>query len=349
MAVKQKKRITLADVSEKTGVSVNTVAKVLSGKSKECRISDKTANRVKKAANQIGYVPNIMARMLRSDHTKTVAVFISDITDATYAGLSHLILEQLSSQGYYPFLSVAESGLEHCRREWIQHGSEGLILCGSTKEMTKDFFRDIQQSGIAIVFAGCAYHEPGKVVMSRMGISSVSIDNYKAINLAVTHLQNRGREKIAFIGGPSWHLDAYERLEAYEKAVTSTQDPIIIKSPAHAKVTWWNGYRCIASMGVPGEDYDAIIAYDDMLALGAAKRLLEYKISIPETVSIVGIDNSPEAEFFHPSLTSVTQPLSIISCEAMNLLDRALRGSPVERKKIAPKLIVRKSTINNKR
>ena len=342
MAKKPENR--LADISRVANVSLNTAAKVLAGQTKKARISEKTAKRVKKIAKQLGYIPNIMARNLRSQKTGMIAVFIADMTDSVYVSSSHTILRELHSRGFYPLLTVAEMGLELCRREWLQNKIEGLILCGTTREMNAGFFEYLKKQEIVPVIAGCAFRDPDNPAIQLPKASTVSLDNYAGMQLAVGHLIRQKRKKIAHITGPSWHADAYERKSAYIEIIQEYHEPVI-KDMVPEQPLWKSGYIAAAELLRPGRGVDAIIAYGDEIAIGAMKWLTENNVKIPSKVAVVGFDNSPESEFSTPSLTSIAQPLEAIGKKSVDLLKNSLSKSPVEKIQIMPSLIIRKSTV----
>jgi DNA-binding LacI/PurR family transcriptional regulator len=337
-------KITLADISKAANVSVNTAAKVLAGQAQIARISEKTAKKVRKTAKELGYIPNLIARNLRSKHTGIIAVFIADMTDATYAKSSHLILQRLHAKGFWPILSVAEIGLELCWQEWLQNRIEGLILCGTTQEMDTEFFHALREHSITPVIAGCAYKAPSNQNVSGPEVSTVSMDNYAGMQLAINHLRQKHRKKIAHIAGPDWHTDTYERKIAYENIIKQYHEPVIAGQGSCSRF-WQKGYDSAIELERSGQSYDAIVAYDDLTAIGAMKWFLENNKNIPDDIAIVGIDNAPESEFCTPSLTTIAQPTESIGEKTVNLLESCLyKKTPVEKILIMPSLIPRAST-----
>ena len=338
--VKTNGNATLLDVSREANVSINTAAKVIAGQAKKARISEKTAAKVLKIAKKMGYVPNMLARNLRAKRTSAVGVFIADMTESVYVASSHIILEELHKKDFLPFLTVGEIGLELCQKEWLCNRIIGLILCGTTYEMTEGFFKEIRGYGITPVIAGCAFGESSHTA----GVSIVCTDNRIGIEQAITHLRERGRKNIAYISGPEWHADSHERRTAYIDRIKQYQQPLIVGLKSELQY-WRRGYAAADELVHREIKFDAIIAYDDQVGIGAMKWLAEHNLKVPQDVAIVGFDNSPESEFYTPSLTTLSQSFEEIGKKSVGVLEHSIyQEHPVERIKIPPTLVIREST-----
>ncbi len=337
-------KTTLADISKVTQVSINTVSKVLSGQAKAARISDKTIKKVQKAAKELGYIPNLIARDLRAKQTGIIGVFIADMADSNYAKIAQIVLQRLHDKGYRPLLSVAEIGLELCWQEWLLNRIQGLILCGTTDRMDNQFFHLLHQHAMTAVIAGCAYKPlQNQKKIPGLDVSSVSMDNYAGMDLAIHHLRQQNHRRIAYITGPGWHTDAYERQMAYENIIRQYHEPILAEQGTDTAF-WQRGYNGMRELQHRGQSFDAVLAYDDITAIGAMKWLQENKRKIPEDVAIVGVDNAPESEYTTPALTTISLPTEAIGEKAVVLLEsRLFAQSPVEKILIMPSLIPRAS------
>lgn len=339
-----KNPVTLHDVSREAKVCLNTAAKVLAGQAKIARISNKTAERVRKAAEKLGYVPNIMARNLRAKNSRNIAVFISDMTDYIYTESCHRIVEKLYVNDYFPIVSIAEIGLELCFQQWLQNRIEGVILCGTTKLINSDFIDRLHHHHILPVIAGCAFHDPEAPLLRSLSVSIITTDNHLGIQLVIHHLHKQGKQRIAFITGPYWQADAYERKSSYLQLIQSFQTPLIA-DPDSALAPWQRGYEGAAELLAGGQSLDAIIAYDDQVAAGAIQLLLQKEVKIPRDIAVTGFDNTPVAEFLSPTLTTVKQAFEVISQKVVDLMAGKLHtNSPVEQVRVAPSLVIRDST-----
>lgn len=336
--------VTLEDISKKASVSINTVAKVLSGQQKKARIADRTANRIRKIAKELDYSPNLMARNLRAQRSGVIGIHIAEMSDPIDATNAQNILRTLNQLSYFPLLTVAEEGLEFCRQSWWRNRVEGIILCGTSQEMDTTFFADLQKRSVVAVIAGSSRIDPNLPFPQTPPVSLVAVDNQMGIQLTINHLRNQDRVRIAFIAGPSWQSDAYERKHAYESLIRQYHPPYIVESVTDDSL-FKQGFEGTQSLMESDKDIDAIIAYDDSVALGAMKWLTDHKYRVPQDIAIVGFDNSPQAEYLTPSLTSIAQPTETIAKKSVDILVNALlKKSMVEQIKVAPTLVVRDST-----
>jgi LacI family transcriptional regulator len=344
--IKKIGKSTLADVSKAANVSLNTAAKVLAGQAEKARISEKTAQKIKKIAQQIGYVPNIMARNLRAAKTGLVGVFVAEMTDPVYAAITHSILEQLPRHGFFPLLTVAEAGIELCRQAWLRNRIEGLILCGTTSEMTPAFFSELKHQKIDAIIAG-NFYETSELSARILGVSTVHLDNHAGIQMGVRHLREQGCRKIAFLTGPGWHSDAKGRRLAYENVIKEYHKPIIA-DPNTNDQYWQRGYLAADLLAKQKLPFDAVIAYDDLVAVGAIKWFTDHNINVPADIKVMGFDNLPQSEYSVPPLTSLEQPCATIGQKSVELLKNRLQHqTSIEHIYLIPSLIIRDST-NNK-
>ena len=339
-----KSPVTLKDVAKEVGFSVNTVAKVLSGNSKQARISPVTAEKVRDAASRLGYVPNQIARILRAKHSGLVGVFVAAMTDPVYAAIAHSTLEGIPRRGYFPVLTVAEAGFDLCYEAWMRSRIDGLILCGTVAEIPSDFFENLALSGIPVVTAGCRYQGSDSNLTDDL-VSSVQMANRFGMRLAIAHLRARKYRNIAHLVGPVNQSDAHERRVAYEEIVSDSQKPMVIHAsadPEHLQIGYQGAEELWTSC--PGR-VDAIIAYDDLVAIGAMKWLTDHGIRIPEDVAVMGFDNLPHSQYSTPLLTTIQQPTDEIGITALDLLESRMKsGSKPRSVVLKPSLVVRQST-----
>ncbi|OQA03197.1 MAG: HTH-type transcriptional regulator DegA [Planctomycetes bacterium ADurb.Bin401] len=341
--MKKINHITLADVCKAAGVSLNTAAKVLAGQAKKARISEKTAKKVKKVAQSLDYVPNQMARSLRAKKTSIIGIFVADMIDPIYAAITHSILEELPKHNLFPLLTVAEAGYEMCRQTWLRNRIDGLIFCGTTPEMTPQAYSNLEKNNIRIVIAGNYYLPSGQSAFLPQ-VSLVHIDNHAGMQLIINHLIELKKQKIAFITGPKSHSDAKDRLQAYEYIIREHQNPIIADLQTDERF-WQRGYLAIKQLFEQEVKCDGIIAYDDLVAIGAIKFLHQNGINIPNDIAVVGFDNLPQAEYSTPPITSLEQPAQAIGQRSVELLVKHLaQENKIEHVHMIPALIPREST-----
>lgn len=337
-------KIRLKDVARDTGYSVSTVAKVLAGSSKESRISDSTAGKIVSVAKSLGYAPNLMARNLRSKKSGMIGIYLANANDSIIASTLTAILQKLPEKGFTPLLTVEDTGFDVCHETWIRNKVEGLLFCGPTSDITPESFRELRNNDIPVVIAGNPYTSGDKSVDST-GIGIVQINNKRGIQLTIDHLIGTGRRRIAFISGPSWHSDAEERKTAYSDFIIKHHTPVIADIGGR-ELFWRRGYLSAEQLLKKYPDIDAIIAYDDNVALGAVKYLSDISKKIPDDIAVAGFDNQPFSEYSIPSLTTVDQPTDVIGKTSVDLLENLITKREISEKHIyiEPFLVIRAST-----
>lgn len=340
---KSQNRVRLIDIAMQAHLSVNTISKVLNGREKEAGIAAETAKRVRKIADELGYVPDQMARCLRAKNTDTIGVYIDKITDPVRAETLHTILQELSNRGLFPLIMLAEAGYEKCREAFIRNRIEGLILCGTMQAMNAEFFDSLYDKKIRTVITGCFFHDRD-IYSAFKGVSFVNVDNEKGIELQITHLIEQGRTQIAFIAGPTHDSDMHIRKKAYSGLIQRYHEPLIGQLDQDVSYLE-HGYWSVDALLGSGKKIDAVIAYDDEVALGAIRRLHEKGLNVPADVAVIGFDNAPEDDFTIPRLSSVSLPTHEIGIKSVELLlDRLENKAEPKSIYVQPSLVVREST-----
>lgn len=337
-------KVRLKDIARKTGYSVSTVAKVLTGSAKKARISDATAQEVLTVAKQLGYAPNLMARNLRSKKSGLIGIYLASANDSIIAATLTAILQELPARGYVPLLTVEDTGYATCHETWIHNRVEGLLFCGPIQNIPPACFAELEKNNIPIVTAGNPYKSQD-ARMNALKLAVVQIDNRLGIQLLIDHMLEKGRKRIAFITGPPWHSDADERKAAYEALICKRHPPVIAEI-AGRELFWQRGFLGAKQLIQRNARIDAIIAYDDNVALGAMKYLSDNHINIPEDIAIAGFDNQPFSKYSIPSLTTIHQPADEIGRKSVELLEKLICRRTISDNHIyiKPSLVVRAST-----
>lgn len=340
---KQGRGVTLKDVAWEADVAVTTAGKVLANRACEFRISRRTAQRVREVAQRMGYVPSHAARLLRSRKSGMIAVFFADATDSITAGILHSILKNMHVHGYFPIVTVEQTGVQEARATWEKSRVEGVIFCGDSPEVQPSLLATLKRHGITSLMAG-NYHLPAKP-QSLARAATVRVDDRAGIALAIHHLAGQHRRRIAYIPGPASSFDAVERRNAYEELIRKHHSPIVAENLGDERY-WKRGYRGAKELLEQRKPrIDAILAYDDPVAMGVIKYLSDNGIRVPDGIAVAGFDNQPEAEYSIPSLTSIHQPVDEIGRKSVELMKRMLQEqAKPEHLLVSPQLIVRRST-----
>src|ERR1700757_2860144 len=330
-------RITLRKLAEHLGLSRTTISMILNDVPEATRFPEETRQRVVESAKKLGYRPNYFARSLGSRRTYLIGVVAPDFGNGFEAAVLSGFERRLLNTGYTSLVATHHWSPELLRRHLetlCDRGVEGLLLINSTPS---------ESPGIPAV----------TICTDRCPIWStrISIDNAFGIRKAINHLASLGHTEIAFIKGPEESGDTQERWNAVLstcKALGVRVDPrLTIQLERLEPGTRQTEAGRIAAEGLlrRGRLFTALVAFNDISALGAMTALRDAGHEVPEDVSVMGFDDIEFASIAYPPLTTVRQPLHEMGATAAELLLRKLaKDEVIENIRVRPELIVRSST-----
>ena len=322
-------------VARRAGVSVASVSRVLNG----LPASAAMTARVQAAAAELGYVPDASARSLKVGRTEQLALVVADVGNPVYVTMMRAIEAVVRSAGYR--LVVSSSGSDPKEeigilRSMARGFADGLIL--SPLRMTDDLVAQLRDNRLPTVVVGSL--PPG------VAIDNVRADSPRGVGLALEHLRAGGRQRVGFVNGPADTVPGAARLRGFTRAVRRLgldADPAL--RAAAEDFTFAAGSDAmheLLDLGVP----DAVLAANDLLAVGAMDVLRRRGVRVPDDVAVVGMDDTELAAMATPSLTSVglgSADRGRLAAEL--LLDRiADPARPPHVVKVAPRLVVRDSS-----
>ncbi len=331
--------VSIRDVAQRAGVSVGTVSNVLN---RPDEVSSDSVERVSRAIEELGYIRNDAARKLRAGISSTVGFVVLD--------------------GQNPFYNDLVRGAED---EASAHGI--AILYGNTDEdpsrekLYLDLFREQQVRGLLVIPYGDVMSELRRfrssgiatVLVDRFsadsGFSSVSVDSVAGGRLAVEHLIETGRRRIAFVGGPFEMRLVTDRLAgaraAAENAGVHVDLEVVATSALSVEEGAAAGARILAR---PRREWpDALFAANDLLALGLLQSLVSGgRMRGPDEIALIGFDDIPFAAAAAVPLSSIRQPARMIGRTALRVvLEEAADPDSIPRQTVfPPELVVRRST-----
>ena len=332
------KRVTISDVAELAGVHKATVSRALNGLT-EHQVNSATAKKVQRAAKQLGYIPNIMARGLRTSLSMTVGVIVPDLTNPIFPPIVRGIENYLSPRGYTALVANTDGrdSQEHAAFDsLLERQVDGFIMAtGQTKHplLVDAYNRDIR----AVMVNRGSVEVPYPLVAG---------DDASGIAAAVNHLFELGHRDILHLAGPRNFTTSLIRAEAFTAACSALPglSHRIVVAPALNVDSGQSSMDAILMSGKPAPK--AVIAGNDLLALGIMRSLRSHGLSCPADVSIVGFNDMPFAQDFQPPLTTVRVPHLELGAEAARLLLAAI-SAEVQRPvtvTLPVSLIVREST-----
>jgi DNA-binding LacI/PurR family transcriptional regulator len=330
--------IRLKDIALRAGVSVMTVSKVLRDAPD---ISPATKTRVKRLAEEMGYVPDSLAQGLRTRTTRTIGLVISAVTNPIFARAILAIEEQAHELGYE--LILAHTLNEPAREEAVirrllSRRVDGLIISPVYRlAPTAPVFSDLAESKTPVVILG--HRAPFCATLP-----NVETDDVAGSYAATRHLLDLGHRRIAYFAGPTLAVWAQERLDGYRRALRDARIEPDERLVFSAGSTIEEGETAGLQMLNEGQQVTAIQASNDMSAIGVAAMLLKQGVKIPSQISVVGFGNILLCEYFTVPLTTVRQPKFRLGQAAMEVLRLLLKQEPAPTRRLPCDLLVRAST-----
>jgi LacI family transcriptional regulator len=325
------------DIAHEAGVSIATVSRVLNGSS---RVSEKTRKKVEGILSKYNYTPNAIARGLVVKSMKTIGILTIDIRDTYFAYVSYTIENEFSKLGYNVILcNTGGSSEEKIRYMKIlaEKKVDGLILVGSVfKDKKVDKAVVDMSNEMPIVLINSFVEAPNTY--------SIICDDSYGICLSVDYLVKEGHKDIVFIQG-SETFSNQAKLRGFRQSMERNTFSLKPSSILKVERGLDGGAKAVEQLMYSSHPFSAIIASEDITAVGVVKKLKEYGKSVPGDVSVIGFDSSIIARCCDPDLTSVDTKMENIAVSAVRTLSDVLEGRNVPSKTvITPDLILRKST-----
>jgi LacI family transcriptional regulator len=331
--------VTLRDVARVAGVHPATVSRALNEDTRSL-VNEDTARRVLKAAEELHYQPNPIARGLKTNRSYTIGVLIPDLTNPLFPPILRGIEDRLATDGYTPLAANTDNDPE---RELLDSQTmrarqvDGIIA--ATARRDHRLHDALLEAGIELVLVNRRQDE--------LPVSSATADDRMGMRLAVEHLLSRGHTRIAHLAGPldySTGLDRHDSFRETMRAAGLDPDPELVL--AAEAFTESEGARLCRQLMEKGRGFTAIAAANDLLALGCYDVFADRGVRCPEDVSVVGFNDMPFAARFQPPLTTIHIPHYDIGAAAAELmLERLQDGESSTREiRLEPSLVVREST-----
>ena len=330
---------TAADVAAAAGVSRSTVSRVLNDVETSF-ISEKTIQLVRKAAGELGYRPNPIARALRLQRTNLLGLIVREIADPFFAEFIATLSTQARDLGYQVILGHAHSdaneGLVMNEVLDTRH-CDGVLILGDLRN-DEQALRHMLEGNRAVV-ALCRGSAPTIV-------ATVNTDNRAGIRQLLDHLYDIGHRHFAFIDG-GWLGDIRERRQAFQEYVAERgllvpDDWIRLETNNAA-----GGYRAMQYLLGLAKRPTAVLAADDVMAIGVLRAVSDSGLRVPDDVSVVGFDDISVSRFLSPSLTTVRQPVEDMCRHALAIMLELIHGesAPAQNRllELPPQVILRES------
>jgi DNA-binding LacI/PurR family transcriptional regulator len=330
-------RPTLEEVAALAGVGRGTASRAINGGEK---VSERARQAVELAIAELGYVPNAAARALVTRRTDAVALVIAESEERVFgepffAGVVRGIGSALGAADRQLVLLLAQASerSEKLDRYLTRQHVDGVLLLSLHDD---DELPDrIRRHGVPVVVGGGA----------RSG-GFVDVDNVQGAMLAVEHLVERGRERIATIAGPADMVAGRARFEGYVAGLASADRRLDERLVVRGDFGQQSGYDGMRTLLRREPAIDAVFCATDLMAVGALQALREVGRRVPEDVAVVGFEDAPIAVSAHPPLTTVHQSPEEMGREMVALLLETMAAPDVDRpgRILSTRLVVRASS-----
>ena len=304
---------TLRDVAEAAGVHAATASRALNPATRRL-VSADTARRVLRAAEALGFSPNPIARSLKTSKSGTIGLVLPDLTNPLFPPIVRGIEDVLSGAGFSALIVNTDNDPERERAQIASLRSrqvEGLIV--ATALVDHPLLGQLHAQGVNLVLVNRR--------TAALDVPSVVPDDTAGIDLAVRHLADLGHRRILHLAGPQTTSTGVVRLRAFQSAVRDSGldgEPGLI-----AVCDRWSeseGARALREVLDAGTDFTAVVAGNDLIALGCYDVFRERGISCPRDVSVVGFNDMPLLDKLQPPLTTIAIPHHQIGVEAARML-----------------------------
>jgi LacI family transcriptional regulator len=329
----------LRDLAAYLGLSRTTVSVVLNNSPVAQALRPETRARVLKAADEFHYKANYFARMLNNKRSHMVGILSPDLSSGYDSEILNGIESLLIERDYLYFVSSHHWNLERIRRRvevFVERGAEGVILINTPAPAA---------STLPLVSIGdleCDFP-----------LTRITVDNVHGIRLALDHLHALGHRNIAFLKGHAQSSDTESRwaacveamqeldLRIYEENVVQLERINDGLSPIR------EGYIAGTQLLKVSRRFTALLAFNDLSAIGAINAFRDAGKRIPEEISVVGFDDVPAATIVHPSLTTIHQPLIRMGMMAASEILASIENADMEPRRILikPELVIRQSSV----
>ncbi|HKM33400.1 MAG TPA: LacI family DNA-binding transcriptional regulator [Lachnospiraceae bacterium] len=333
--------MTIYDISEKAGVSIATVSRVLNGSN---NVSEKTKKKVLDIMNQYEYTPNAFARGLGLNTMKTIGIMCADSSDLYLAKAVYYIEQKLRSNGYDSILCCTGYDLETKEKSMnllISKKVDSIILIGSNfiyeKESDNKYICNAAAE-VPIMLLNAAFDAPN--------IYSIVTDDYTSMYEATKGMIESGVEDILYFYD-STSYSGKRKLSGFrnameEKRLLKSSNQLQFYMGSHEDIHEMEDH--LKKVREKGLHFNGVIAADDNLALGAVKYALSEGLKVPEDFSVIGYNNSMLALCCSPELTSIDNKLETLCQHLITTLLGLLNGNEMPKKTVFSGEIVHRGT-----
>lgn len=303
-------KVNLETIAREAGVSTVTVSRALNNKPD---INKKTKQKILEVVQRLNYIPNQLARSLRTKQSKSLGIIVTDIGNSYYIPVIKGIENLAFSQGYSVVLATTKNECEHEKqaiKTLVEKRVDGLII--TPVDESEEQAKTLIQTGIPFVAVARSFNYDTNFVI---------VDDFKCGFIATEYLISKGHHRILYLNGPNISQSSKKRLAGYQAAINKyglVFDKALHQSTRNYELN--SAYEEMIKIIESGIKFSAILCYNDVLAFGATKALNQKNFKIPQNVAVMGMDGVEFGECITPTLSTVkipTEEMGRLACEVL--------------------------------
>jgi LacI family transcriptional regulator len=327
---------TIADVASLAGVHKATASRALNPRTSD-QVNAKTARRVLMAAKRLGYQPNALARSLRTNRSATLGVLIPDLTNPLFPLVVRGVEDTIGAHGYTALLANTDNDPLRTQTQFdalLSRKVDGFLIASAMRD--DPLLTRVAEQGIPVVLINRTTDAPL--------FPAVTGDDEAGVAAAVEHLVGLGHRHIAHLSGPATVSTGLVRAQAFHHAIAAHSLPeVVVECASYSESAGAAAASCLLE---EHPETTAILAGNDMIALGVLQALSERGLDCPREISLIGFNDMLFVDKLTPPLTTVHVPHHRLGAEAAQLLLDQLAGADSTPKRVSLplRLVVRGST-----
>ena len=332
----------IKDIARLAGVGVSTVSRVIND---HPDVKDETREKVKKIIKESNYIPNNSARILKKNNTKNIGVLVKGVFNPFFAEMINVIGSKITEKGYTMILQQNDYKTEEDIDGLIAFAKEkrlqGVICLGGNFLNVND--ESISPLDIPVVLT--SVNTIYKSEENKHKFSSIGIDNVFAAKELTNYLIKKGHKNIAIILGDKNDVGiSWLRLEGYKKAIFENNLKYLEENIFIGNYEYEGAYNVAKKIINERKDITAIFAISDIMAVGAAKAIIDSGLKVGDDISVAGFDGMDITKYYNPEITTVKQPNKKMAISSVDLIfDLLLKKKQNKHIIFETKIIERKS------
>ncbi|EHK2306380.1 LacI family DNA-binding transcriptional regulator [Clostridium perfringens] len=306
----------IRDIARLAGVGVSTVSRVIND---HPDVKDETREKILKIIKESNYIPNNSARILKKNNTNNIGVLVKGVFNPFFAEMINIIGNRINEAGYTMILQQNDYATEDDVDNLIAFVKEkrlqGIICLGGNFLNINDESFQFLDIPVVLTSVNTLSKE------SKSKFSSIGIDNVLAAKASIQYLIDKGHRNIGILLGEKNDVGISGlRLEGYKKALEENNIPYLEENVFIGDYDYSGAYRVTKEIINNRKDITAIFSISDIMAVGAAKSVIDQGLQVGEDISIMGFDGMDISKYYNPGITTVKQPKKNMANNSIDLL-----------------------------